>query len=78
VRLHGVEAKEHPVFRELTRVKQYFQKIKVAEEPLVGPKMRLDQNAATRFIKHALVMLARMQFLSKLTVLVPSGNWPYR
>ncbi|KAI6709102.1 hypothetical protein JHW43_008365 [Diplocarpon mali] len=33
LRLHGVNAREHPVFKELTRVKQYFDKIKAAETP---------------------------------------------
>ncbi|RAH75527.1 Sas10/Utp3/C1D family protein [Aspergillus aculeatinus CBS 121060] len=54
LRLHGVNAKEHPVFRELTRVKQYFEKIKELE---TGPEQRtlkLDKEAASRFIKHGL------------------------
>ncbi|KGO37287.1 Sas10/Utp3/C1D [Penicillium expansum] len=54
LRLHGVDAKQHPVFRELTRVKQYFEKIKVLEtEPEERP-MALDKAAAGRFIKHGL------------------------
>ncbi|KAJ5154185.1 uncharacterized protein N7500_009624 [Penicillium coprophilum] len=54
LRLHGVDAKQHPVFRELTRVKQYFEKIKVLEtEPEERP-MTLDKAAAGRFIKHGL------------------------
>lgn len=55
LRLNGVNAKEHPVFRELTRVKQYFEKIKRAES--VGTNkgsMALDKAAAGRFIKYAL------------------------
>ncbi len=55
LRLNGVNAKEHPVFRELTRVKQYFEKIKRAES--VGTNKgstALDKAAAGRFIKHAL------------------------
>lgn len=57
LRLHGVQAKEHPVFRELTRVKQYFEKIKAVEaEPTKSqPNLILDKNAAGRFIKNALV-----------------------
>ncbi|KEF58019.1 uncharacterized protein A1O9_05942 [Exophiala aquamarina CBS 119918] len=56
LRLHGVQAKEHPVFRELSRVKQYFEKIKEAEaEPTKSqPHLVLDKKAAGRFIKHAL------------------------
>lgn len=55
LRLNGVNAKEHPVFRELTRVKQYFEKIKVAESAGTNPNTKLDKAAAGRFIKHALV-----------------------
>ncbi len=56
LKLSGIDAKEHPVFRELTRVKQYFEKIKVAENG--GTKrenLTLDKQAAGRIIKHALV-----------------------
>ncbi|CEL07791.1 Putative Exosome-associated protein [Aspergillus calidoustus] len=54
LRLHGVNAKEHPVFRELTRVKQYFEKIKTLETPPEQRTMVLDKQAASRFIKHGL------------------------
>lgn len=56
LRLNGINAKEHPIFRELTRVKQYFEKIKNLD--LGGDKrapIGLDKEAAGRFIKHALV-----------------------
>lgn len=56
LKLNDVDAREHPVFRELARVKQYFEKIKEAETS--GPKQRtmaIDKGAASRFIKHALV-----------------------
>lgn len=56
LRLNGVNAKEHPIFGELSRVKQYFEKIKNVES---GDAKRaatsLDKAAAGRFIKHALV-----------------------
>ncbi|RDW63829.1 hypothetical protein BP5796_10331 [Coleophoma crateriformis] len=55
LRLNGVKAREHPVFTELTRVKQYFDKIKIAETP--RPKrenMNLDKQAAARIIKAGL------------------------
>ena len=62
LRLHGASAKEHPVFRELTRVKQYFEKIKVLEsrdgKEAAGRSSKLDKAAANRFIKHALVRRA--------------------
>lgn len=56
LRLHGVNAKDHPVFRELTRVKQYFEKIKSLETEPEQRTMRLDKEAAGRFIKHGLVL----------------------
>lgn len=57
MKLHGVDAKQHSVFRELTRVRQYFDKIKALEtEPEERP-MTLDKGAASRFIKHGLVSL---------------------
>ncbi|KFX99862.1 hypothetical protein V490_01607 [Pseudogymnoascus sp. VKM F-3557] len=55
LRLNGVKAREHPVFIELTRVKQYFDKLKEAENPT--PKqsgLTLDKNAAGRFIRAGL------------------------
>ncbi|KAJ5463495.1 Sas10/Utp3/C1D [Penicillium sp. IBT 31633x] len=54
LRLHGVDAKQHPVFRELTRVKQYFEKIKLLETEPEERSMALDKAAAGRFIKHGL------------------------
>lgn len=59
MKLNGVDAREHAVFTELTRVKQYFEKIKKAEDE--GPEQRtnprLDKEAAGRFIKGALVSI---------------------
>lgn len=54
LRLNGVDAKAHPVFAELTRVKQYFEKIKLAETSHVKRNVTLDKAAAGRFIKHGL------------------------
>nr|POE90191.1 exosome complex protein [Quercus suber] len=54
LRLSGVDAKTHPVFQELNRVKEYFAKVKLAE---TGPAKRttaLDKDAAGRFIKAGL------------------------
>jgi exosome complex protein LRP1 len=50
-----VNAKEHAVFKELTRVKQYFEKIKALETVPEKRKMTVDKQAAGRFIKHGLV-----------------------
>ncbi|CAJ2504520.1 Uu.00g119140.m01.CDS01 [Anthostomella pinea] len=52
LRLDGVQAKEHPVFKELIRVRQYFEKIKNIETP--PPQKReqtLNKEAAIRFIR---------------------------
>jgi exosome complex protein LRP1 len=56
LRLNGVQAKEHAVFQELTRVKQYFQKIKQAEDGQnpTRPAVSLNKQATGRFIKQAL------------------------
>lgn len=56
LRLNGVDAKAHPVFQELGRVKEYFNKIKTAETTGAGAKRNasLDKEAAGRFIKAGL------------------------
>ncbi|KAK4609150.1 Nuclear nucleic acid-binding protein C1D [Fulvia fulva] len=57
LRLHGVAATSHPVYQELNRVKEYFSKIKAAEEIGAGGSARkvgLDKGAAGRFIKAGL------------------------
>ncbi|KAL8634985.1 MAG: hypothetical protein Q9226_009404 [Calogaya cf. arnoldii] len=62
LRLNGVDVKEHAVFRELARVKQYFQKVEDVEK--IGSKrenLTLDKAAAGRIIKHALGRWTRIQ-----------------
>jgi len=55
LRLNGVKAREHPVFEELSRVKQYFDKIKATETPVPkGENPSVDKQAAARFIKAGL------------------------
>lgn len=54
IRLDGQDAKDHAVFKELARIKQYFDKIKAVEEAGVKPTSRLDKDAAQRMIKHGL------------------------
>jgi exosome complex protein LRP1 len=62
LRLNGVKAREHPVFQELTRVKQYFDKIKAAETPVEKREnMSIDKQAAARFIKAGLVSELALQ-----------------
>jgi exosome complex protein LRP1 len=57
LKLHGVQVKDHPVFIELTRVKQYFAKIKNAEmgPQVAQPTLTLNKDAAARVIRHGLV-----------------------
>ncbi|KAK5117429.1 hypothetical protein LTR85_008814 [Meristemomyces frigidus] len=54
LRLNGVDAKAHPVFQELSRVKEYFGKIKSAETAGTKRSAAVDRVAAGRFIKHGL------------------------
>ncbi|KAH8802784.1 Sas10/Utp3/C1D family-domain-containing protein [Xylogone sp. PMI_703] len=55
LRLNGVKAREHPVFKELTRVKEYFSKIAAAETPVAQKgNLKLDKQAASRFIASGL------------------------
>lgn len=51
LRLNGVDVKDHPVFKELTRVRQYFDKIKSIETPPAKREATLNKEAAIRFIK---------------------------
>ncbi|TVY57555.1 Exosome complex protein [Lachnellula cervina] len=52
LRLHGIKAREHPVFTELTRVKQYFDKIKMTETPPSTTRTKtVDKAVARRFLE---------------------------
>ena len=56
LKLNDIDATTHPVFKELTRCKEYFTKIKSAETAQKSKeqtsRLRLDKEAAARFIKH--------------------------
>ncbi|KAL6304885.1 hypothetical protein BKA93DRAFT_252896 [Sparassis latifolia] len=56
LRTRGIDPKTHPVIGELDRVRQYFDKLKNAEDP---PKrtVAVDKGAANRFIKHAIAQV---------------------
>lgn len=54
IRLNGVDAKAHPIFQELARVKEYFGKIEKAEGQGSRRGTTLDKDAASRFIRHGL------------------------
>ncbi|KAM5532258.1 hypothetical protein V8D89_014097 [Ganoderma adspersum] len=53
LKTRGIDPKSHPVVAELDRVRQYFDKIKNAEDP-EKRKTAVDRGAANRFIKHAI------------------------
>lgn len=75
LRLNGVKAREHPVFLELTRVKQYFDKLKEAENPTPKqPGLALDKNAAGRFIRAGLVSSQCLPQLVNVLTDPKSGN----
>ncbi|KAL0635119.1 hypothetical protein Q9L58_005940 [Maublancomyces gigas] len=56
LRLNGVNAREHPVMRELERIKQYVKKINEAQGAVTEVKreVTLNKAVAARFIKHDL------------------------
>ncbi|OTA87535.1 hypothetical protein M434DRAFT_81139 [Hypoxylon sp. CO27-5] len=71
LRLNGVNAKEHPVFKELTRVRQYFEKIKNAENPPPQkPEQTLNKEAAIRFIRADLAENNNKVVNTKLTEMI--------
>lgn len=55
LRLNGVDAKDHAIFTELTRVRQYFAKIQKIETPTPERDNSVDTRAAIRFIRKDLV-----------------------
>ncbi|KAI0778772.1 hypothetical protein BD413DRAFT_511636 [Trametes elegans] len=56
LKTRGIDPKTHPVVAELERVKQYFDKIKSAEDP-EKRKTAVDKAAANRFIKYAIAQV---------------------
>ncbi|KAI1392563.1 Sas10/Utp3/C1D family-domain-containing protein [Hypoxylon trugodes] len=70
LRLNGVNAKEHPVFKELSRVRQYFDKIKNAENPPQKPEQSLNKEAAIRFIRADLAENNNKVVNTKLTEMI--------
>lgn len=55
LRLNSVDAKEHAIFTELTRVRQYFEKIQKIENPPQEREQTVNKEAAARFIRSDLV-----------------------
>ncbi|EPT03438.1 hypothetical protein FOMPIDRAFT_1116381 [Fomitopsis schrenkii] len=56
LKTRGIEPKTHPVIAELDRIRQYFDKIKNAEDP-AKRTMTVDKAAANRFIKYAIAQV---------------------
>lgn len=55
LRLNGVDTREHAVLTELTRVKQYMEKIQKIETPPAERENTVNTEAAARFLKSDLV-----------------------
>ncbi|EED80213.1 predicted protein [Postia placenta Mad-698-R] len=56
LKTRGIDPKTHPVVAELDRIRQYFDKIKNAEDP-AKRTATVDKDAANRFIKHAIAQV---------------------
>jgi exosome complex protein LRP1 len=54
MKLHGVDTKNHSIVSELTRIRQYMDKIQRIENDQKAPSLNLDKAAADRIIKHGL------------------------
>lgn len=57
LKVNGIDPRNHAILKEIERVKQYFNKIKEAEEKSVvsKPSTTLNKQAAARIIQHSLV-----------------------
>ncbi|KAK4042179.1 Sas10/Utp3/C1D family-domain-containing protein [Parachaetomium inaequale] len=51
LRLNGVDTKNHPIFTELTRVKQYVDKIEKLENPPAERENTVNTEATARFLR---------------------------
>lgn len=67
LRLNGVDAKNHAIFTELTRVRQYFEKIKKVETPTTERENIVNVEAAVRVLRADLVSCHYRQFPLKYT-----------
>ncbi|KAI9454830.1 hypothetical protein F5148DRAFT_1369944 [Russula earlei] len=70
LKTRGLDPKTHPVIAELDRVRQYFDKIKDAEDP-AKRQLAIDKAAATRFIKQA---IARAKDATTTPISVPGPS----
>lgn len=69
LKTRGIDPRTHPVIGELDRVRQYFDKIKSAEDSEEKKRLGIDKAAAGRFIKHAIAQakLVKVQEPSNVT-----------
>ncbi|KAL2023517.1 hypothetical protein VTK56DRAFT_2125 [Thermocarpiscus australiensis] len=51
LRLNGVDTRNHPIFTELARVKQYMEKIQKLENPPPEREKTVNTEATARFLK---------------------------
>ncbi|KAK4674282.1 hypothetical protein QC763_119120 [Podospora pseudopauciseta] len=68
LRLNGADAKSHPVFTELTRVRQYFEKIQKLESPPEERENTVNTEAVARFVRNDLA--DNKDIKNKLTELI--------
>lgn len=61
LKTRGIDPRTHPVIGELDRVRQYFDKIKSAEDSEEKKRLGIDKAAAGRFIKHAIAQAKLVQ-----------------
>ncbi|KAK3693793.1 Sas10/Utp3/C1D family-domain-containing protein [Podospora appendiculata] len=87
LRLNGVETKNHAIFAELTRVKQYFDKIYKLENPVQEREKTLNTAAAIRFVRSDLSddkeikaklteQIAKERAKAELKASRPATRWP--
>ena len=55
----GADTKNHAIMTEIARLRQYQQKLELAEKGEQKPNMKLDRAAAGRMVKHDLVCEAK-------------------
>ncbi|KAF8559939.1 C1D-domain-containing protein [Imleria badia] len=70
----GVDPKTHRVVAELERIRQYFDKIKHAEESDQKRKFGIDKGAAGRFIKHAIAQAKNAQLVDEPSDATPVAS----
>ncbi|KAG0707593.1 hypothetical protein DFH29DRAFT_633012 [Suillus ampliporus] len=73
LKTRGINPMTHPVIAELDRVRQYFDKIKHAEDSEEKKRIGIDKAAASRFIKHAIAQAKLVKPVEESTNTASSG-----